>query len=576
MDEYTSDNPGLSGNLKCLSAGSDFKHNDLKRITRRYVCKKRDKDFSDCEEYKGGKGFSEIFYCGDDVVSNIVYAMKNGEGGDQSLIDLLKSTHIGHFDWWIFPWQYKSNNNNYKLSYDPEIRKRQYQYLLNQQIIVGQKLAKSLQEAVEKLLDTNNLLKAHYMRKWKVLISIYQYWEAATESSDKYILRETLELLITKFLGSYDKTEYTPPDDNYDKLTAEDNPRPILNSQFNTFGSVLKKIKDLLTVEVSISYAFLEDSGEEVISQSIIDIINEQNDGSWNLPVKISIYDDSILILNTEMLLFKKLALKKFWNKFKKVIFTYTEPYKDIYIKSIHFYLTTNISTSTVAVNVVNEQITNFMRWFENALFVWRYHGVRFANNNLNHFKVYQNLVLFKLRDLLYNDSYMPQPFPTFNSFVTKEKYKVSKRKPKNAAHIVLIQNNNVLLLQHTSGKWGTPGGLVDIKRSGQEETYFEAMKREFKEEVGKELPRLDSLDHVDITFRNNFKTRLYIARTDTDLAHYLSKSSLQSREVTDFKLVPINTVHTYELRGGVRRGLLELKKQKLSNFSELLNLSLG
>jgi hypothetical protein len=414
MEDYTSDNAGMSGNLKCLSAGLDFKHSDLRHITRRYVCKNRDKDFSECEEYKDGKDFSEIFYCGDNVVSNIVYAMKNGEGGDQSLRVLLQSGHIGHFDWWIFPWQYESHKNKYKLSYDPKIRKRQYQYLLNQQIIVGEKLAKSLQEAVEKLLKTDNLLSAHHMRKWKVLISIYQYWQAANNDEDTISLEGTLHLIINKFLGVAPEWTSTP---EYEALSTEVNTRHIPHSPFNTFKSVLHKIRELLLVEVSLPYTFLQDRREQVIDERVIQVIEEQRRLGTG-EITPDMYNDSILLLDTENLLFTKTEHTKFIDKFSVSVTEYG-PRK----KSIKYYLTNNISSITddeiVSVKTHGQRgwdnnIDEFLWWFEGTFSNWWYPigtwEVRFANNNYDHFRVYQNLVLLYLRGRLYDKSYNWKP----------------------------------------------------------------------------------------------------------------------------------------------------------------------
>ena len=94
-----------------------------------------------------------------------------------------------------------------------------------------------------------------------------------------------------------------------------------------------------------------------------------------------------------------------------------------------------------------------------------------------------------------------------------------SRRPDHGAAHLILLvgkKHDRMLLLRHRHRhKWGTPGGERDRKKSsGEVEGYFEAMKREFREETGARLPRLYDIKHIQ-PYRN---VRVYVAKTRQDL----------------------------------------------------------
>ena len=90
------------------------------------------------------------------------------------------------------------------------------------------------------------------------------------------------------------------------------------------------------------------------------------------------------------------------------------------------------------------------------------------------------------------------------------------RRRPDHGALLVGKKHDRMLLLRHRHGnKWGTPGGERDRKKSsGEVESYFEAMKREFREETGARLPRLYDIKHIQ-PYRN---VRVYVAKTRQDL----------------------------------------------------------
>lgn len=428
MEDYTHDIAGRHGQLKCSSVGPKFNYSGLELLTRRYVCKKKGgNNFSECRDHGVETTFSDIFYCGDDAVINIVTTMTNGKEANNPSLNTLVNDPMDiswDFDWWIFPWQYYSSKNEYQLSYNTELRRLQYQSLLNHQIIDGERLSISLQKVVTKILDSDNLLRAHPRRKWKVLISIYQYWQAANNDEDTISLEGTLHLIINKFLGV--APDWTPPPE-YGALSTEVNTRQIPHSPFNTFKSVLHKIRELLLVEVSLPYTFLQDRGEQVIDERVIQIIEEQR-GLGTGEITSDMYNDSILLLDTQNLLFTETERDNFIAKFSVSVTEYG-PRKE----SIKYYLTTNISsiTNTELENVETElvggqsrlrgqkgglldgKIKEFLIWFEGTFSIWWYPRpweVRFANNNYDHFRVYQNLVLLYLRDRLYDATYTWTP----------------------------------------------------------------------------------------------------------------------------------------------------------------------
>eukprot|EP00873_Tetraselmis_striata_P014233 jgi/Tetstr1/434497/TSEL_023589.t1 len=68
------------------------------------------------------------------------------------------------------------------------------------------------------------------------------------------------------------------------------------------------------------------------------------------------------------------------------------------------------------------------------------------------------------------------------------------KTTPRRAAALVLLcgaDRDRVLLLRHMccNGKWGTPGGYVD-----RGESFFQGLKREFREETGVDLPPVENI----------------------------------------------------------------------------------
>lgn len=144
-----------------------------------------------------------------------------------------------------------------------------------------------------------------------------------------------------------------------------------------------------------------------------------------------------------------------------------------------------------------------------------------------------------------------------------------SRRPGHGAAHLILLvgrKHDRMLLLRHRHRhKWGTPGGERDRKKSsGRVEDYFEAMKREFREETGTRIPRLYEIEYVQ-PYRN---VRVYVAKTRQDLRRLLPRSySLHTTETDRWAIPKVRDVlsgNKYALRGGVRKALRHAAREGL------------
>jgi 8-oxo-dGTP pyrophosphatase MutT (NUDIX family) len=104
------------------------------------------------------------------------------------------------------------------------------------------------------------------------------------------------------------------------------------------------------------------------------------------------------------------------------------------------------------------------------------------------------------------------------------------------------------LLVQTSNGSWNFPGGNIDET----DETSFDGIKREFKEEVGSELPHLNG-HHLGSSTREPRKfhffyrgrrqvytTGFYCGHTTTTTFQDLSIQFRPSDEILAIKAVPI------------------------------------
>ena len=94
-----------------------------------------------------------------------------------------------------------------------------------------------------------------------------------------------------------------------------------------------------------------------------------------------------------------------------------------------------------------------------------------------------------------------------------------------NLAAILLITKRGsgpirylVLRKRDSGGKWMIPGGKIETG-----EKPFDAMKREFKEEVGSELPKLKYYKCVDF---EEYSTRIYLGFTNEEIGFIANKEA--------------------------------------------------
>ena len=119
----------------------------------------------------------------------------------------------------------------------------------------------------------------------------------------------------------------------------------------------------------------------------------------------------------------------------------------------------------------------------------------------------------------------------------------------KKASAIMLlcgIQKDKILLLKHNSkyylnSPWGLPGGMVD-----EGETYYQAMVREFKEEVTISLPKIHFLKNKYKSFMIG-KVKIYVAYTKENITKQLPKNKKitisKNDEIVGWSLVNINDI---------------------------------
>lgn len=107
-------------------------------------------------------------------------------------------------------------------------------------------------------------------------------------------------------------------------------------------------------------------------------------------------------------------------------------------------------------------------------------------------------------------------------------------------------QKDKILLLKHNSkyypkSPWGLPGGLVD-----NNETYYEAMVREFKEEVTISLPKIHFFKNKYKSFMVG-KVKIYVAYTNENIVKSLPKNkkitTSMNDEIIQWSLVNINDI---------------------------------
>jgi hypothetical protein len=179
--DYTHDISGVTNSdLKCIFMNKDIHLEKLDSIASKYICKKSNMNFSGCAPYHS-QVFDKVFFCGDNICRSIISTVS------QSSEETRRYMNTSIF----FPSQFKfkSEDSDYLLSGDKDIRRGQYKYLL-ENLVMGIPLSQFLREQVTRLKSRISKIQA--------FISIYQFWRSADLGIDEENLRLALERIDLK------------------------------------------------------------------------------------------------------------------------------------------------------------------------------------------------------------------------------------------------------------------------------------------------------------------------------------------------------------------------------------------
>lgn len=125
-----------------------------------------------------------------------------------------------------------------------------------------------------------------------------------------------------------------------------------------------------------------------------------------------------------------------------------------------------------------------------------------------------------------------------------------------------------ILFLRSTGrGKqWMFPGGMIDPG-----ETPWRAMKREFKEEYGCDIPDLRDEGGKFESYDYHGHTRIYYGYTSQRLPAFDITKTKAPYEVSEAKWVKYDDVMKYDLKSYVRRSLSELMFNNIILMSDSL-----
>jgi ADP-ribose pyrophosphatase YjhB (NUDIX family) len=98
--------------------------------------------------------------------------------------------------------------------------------------------------------------------------------------------------------------------------------------------------------------------------------------------------------------------------------------------------------------------------------------------------------------------------------------------------------NNRILTVTETNGKVGFPGGKV----KNTDDTIFDAMKREFNEETGNELPKLYNINRFVYKGKHSF-TAIYVANTVKTISTTLGSNA--DGEIVSMHLSTVNDIRS-------------------------------
>jgi 8-oxo-dGTP pyrophosphatase MutT (NUDIX family) len=106
---------------------------------------------------------------------------------------------------------------------------------------------------------------------------------------------------------------------------------------------------------------------------------------------------------------------------------------------------------------------------------------------------------------------------------------------------VFVVKDAKVMILQEKRGTWGLPGGRVDTLPTGQLERSWDAIRREFQEEVGAAMPMLSFPGERDfgrfVWEDQHGKTGIYVGTTKDDLEAVVRRFK-PNREIQALRLV--------------------------------------
>lgn len=131
----------------------------------------------------------------------------------------------------------------------------------------------------------------------------------------------------------------------------------------------------------------------------------------------------------------------------------------------------------------------------------------------------------------------------------------------KNAFIFLITGKNRVLLVQEINGKWGLPGGGLNIG-----EHPYTGMSREFKEETTFNLPKLYNNNKFD--YHNH--SRIYYNKTNVKFGKFEPKFVLNN-EIKSLKYVKLNDLFDYDGKNITINQNIILRKEFRKSLNEMV-----
>ena len=137
----------------------------------------------------------------------------------------------------------------------------------------------------------------------------------------------------------------------------------------------------------------------------------------------------------------------------------------------------------------------------------------------------------------------------------------MSSKTIKNAFIFLIINKNRVLLVQEINGKWGLPGGGLNIG-----EHPYTGMSREFKEETTFNLPKL--YNNKKFNYHNH--SLIYYNKTNVKFGKFEPKFVLNN-EIKAIKFMKLNDFLEYDGKNIIIKQNINLRKEFKKSLNEML-----